>query len=120
MMNNKDLMSKIRNHYAESVSGDMKEIYVSEWDTTFYYKKGTNFQQESKVMELQNAGKTADALVQVLVNRLLDSEGKRVFNEHNKQELMKAADPKVLLQVVGMINDDDEPVSVEKATKNSK
>jgi len=28
MMNNKDLMGKIRNHYAETVSGSMKEIEV--------------------------------------------------------------------------------------------
>ena len=118
-MNNKDLMGKIRNHYAETVSGSMKEIEVPEWDTTFYYKKGTNFQQEAKVMELQNSGKTAEALVQVMVNRLLDSDGKRVFNEHNKGELMKAADPKLLLQIVSQINDDDEPVSVEKAEKSS-
>ena len=119
-MNNKDLMSNIRRHYAETVSGEMKEIEVPEWDTTFYYKKGTNFQQEAKVMELQNAGKTSEALVQVLVNRLMDADGKRIFNEHNKQELMKNADPKLLLQIVSQINDDDEPVSVEKATKNSK
>lgn len=32
---------------------------------------------------------------------------------------MKAADPKLLLQIVSQINDDDEPVSVEKAEKNS-
>ncbi|MEC8352260.1 MAG: hypothetical protein VXZ65_03425, partial [Candidatus Thermoplasmatota archaeon] len=43
------------------ILGGGDEIEVPEWDTTFYYKKGTNFQQEAKVMELQNAGKTAEA-----------------------------------------------------------
>lgn len=117
-MNNKDVMSKIRTHYRETVSGELKEIEVPEWDTTFYYKRGTNFQTEAKVMELQNAGKTAEALVQVLINRLLDDEGKRVFNEHNKADLMRNADPKVLLQIVSQINDDDDPISVEDAGKN--
>lgn len=118
IMNNKDVMDKIRSHYRETVSGELKEIYVPEWDMTFYYKRGTNFQLESKVMELQNSGKTAEALVQVMVNRLLDGDGKRVFNEHNKQELMRNADPKVLLSIVAQINDDDDPVSVEDAGKN--
>lgn len=117
-MNNKDLMGKIRSHYSSTVSGELKEIEVPEWETTFYYKRGTNFQQESKVMELQNAGKTAEALVQVLVNRMLDSEGKRVFNEHNKAELMRNADPKVLLSIVSQINEEDEPVTSETAAKN--
>jgi len=117
-MQNKDVMDKIRSHYRETVSGELKPIEVPEWDMTFYYKRGTNFQLESKVMELQNAGKTAEALVQVLVNRCLDADGKRVFNEHNKAELMKSADPKVLLSIVGQINDDDDPVSIEDAEKN--
>lgn len=118
MTTSKDIMGKIKSHYRETVSGELKSIEVPEWDTTFYYKRGTNFLTESKVMELQNAGKTAEALVQVLVNRLLDEDGKRVFNEHNKSELMRAADPKVLLSVVSQINDDDDAVSVEDAEKN--
>lgn len=117
-MNNKDVMDKIRSHYRETVSGELKAIEIPEWDMTMYYKRGTNFQLESKVMELQNAGKTAEALVQVLINRCLDENGKRIFNEHNKVELMKSADPKVLLNIVAQINDDDDPVSVEDAEKN--
>lgn len=117
-MNNKDVMDKIKSHYRETISGELKPIEVPEWGATFYYKRGTNFQLESKVMELQNAGKTAEALVQVLINRCLDENGKRIFNEHNKVELMKSADPKVLLNIVAQINDDDDPVSVEDAEKN--
>lgn len=117
-MQNKNVMDKIKSHYRETISGELKTIEVPEWDMTFYYKRGTNFLTEAKVMELQNAGKTAEALVQVMVNRCLDEEGKRVFNEHNKAELMRNADPKVLLQIVSQINDEDDPVSVEDAEKN--
>lgn len=117
-MQNKDVMDRIKSHYRETISGELKPIEVPEWGTTFYYKRGTNFQLESKVMELQNAGKTAEALVQVMINRCLDENGKRIFNEHNKVELMRSADPKVLLTIVAQINDDDDPVSVEDAEKN--
>jgi hypothetical protein len=117
-MQNKNVMDKIKSHYRETISGELKAIEVPEWEMTMYYKRGTNFQTESKVMELQNAGKTAEALVQVMINRCLDEEGKRIFNEHNKQELMRSADPKILLQIVSQINDEDDPVSVEDAGKN--
>lgn len=117
-MQNKNVMDKIKSHYRETISGELKTIEVPEWDMTMYYKRGTNFQTESKVMELQNAGKTAEALVQVMINRCLDADGKRLFNEHNKVELMRSADPKILLQIVSQINDEDDTISVEDAEKN--
>lgn len=117
-MQNKDVMDKIRSHFRETISGELKPIEVPEWGMTMYYKRGTNFATEAKVMELQNAGKTAEALVQVMINRCLDENGKRIFNEHNKADLMKSADPKILLQIVSQINDEDDPVSVEDAEKN--
>ena len=117
-MQNKNVMDKIKSHYRETISGELKTIEVPEWEMTMYYKRGTNFLTESKVMELQNAGKTAEALVQVMINRCLDADGKRLFNEHNKVELMRSADPKILLQIVSQINDEDDTISVEDAEKN--
>ena len=78
------------------------------------------WRKKNKGRKLENRVPYIVRLNEGLVNRLMDADGKRIFNEHNKQELMKNADPKVLLQIVSQINDDDEPVSVEKATKNSK
>ena len=101
------------------MSGELREFYIDEWDTTFYCKKGTNFKAESKVLELQNQGKTGEALVQMIINRCLDKDGKRVFNEHNKQELMNSVDPEVLVKIVNALSEESEDtLTVDDATKN--
>ena len=115
-MSNK-ILEKAKSHFAEAVSGELKEYHVEEWDTTIYYKKGTNFAQEAKVIELQNAGKTADALVQVLINRALDKDGKRIFTDHEKPVLMNSVDPSVILKIVGKMNEGDS-LTVEEALGN--
>lgn len=111
------VLDKAKSHFAETISGELKEYKVEEWDTTIYYKKGTNFAQESKVIELQNQGKTAEALVQVLINRALDKDGKRIFSDHEKVALMNGVDPAVILKIVAKMNEGDS-VSVEEALGN--
>lgn len=116
-----DILNKAKSHFATVMSGELKSFHISEWDTTFYYKKGSNFKSEAKVLELQNAGKTGEALVQMIINRCLDKDGKRVFNDHNKTELMNSVDPEVLVKIVNCLNaEDDEDVAIDvgKAAKN--
>ena len=115
----KDLMGKAKSHFAEVMSGDLHSFYIEEWDETFYYKHGTNFKAESKILELQNAGRTGDALVQMIINRCLDKNGKKIFSDASKTELMNSVDPEVLVKIVnGLNSDDNETVTVEKAGKN--
>lgn len=111
------VLDKAKTHFVETISGEMKEYYVEEWDETIYYRKGTNFAQESKVIELQNKGKTAEALVQVLINRALNKDGKRIFSDHEKVALMNSVDPAVILKVVAKMNE-GEPITVEDALGN--
>lgn len=116
----KDILDKARSHFREVMSGELHSFYIEEWDTTFYYKKGTNFKQEAKILELQQQGKTAEALIQMIITRCLDENGKRVFSEASKTELMNSVDPAVIVKIVGCLNpsDDDEDLSVEDAAKN--
>lgn len=116
-MSKNSTLDKAKAHFSEAISGEMKEYYVEEWDTTIYYKKGTNFAQEAKVIELQNQGKTAEALVQVLINRALDENGKRIFADAEKAVLMNSVDPAVILKVVGEINSGEAP-SLDDALGN--
>mgnify|MGYP003626754404 CR=1 FL=1 len=116
----KELISKAKSHFAGIMSGEMKSFFIEEWDHTFFYKAGTNFKNESKILELQNAGKTGDALVQMIINRCLDKDGKRMFNEHQKAELMNSVDPNVIVKIVNALNqdEDDDTIGVEEAAKN--
>ena len=118
----KEILDKAKSHFMDVMSGELHSFYIDEWDTTFYYKKGSNFKAESKVLELQNSGKTGEALVQMIINRCLDKDGKRVFSDHQKAEMMNSVDPNVLVKIVNAMNDinEDEVMTTEKARKNSK
>ena len=59
------VLTKAKSHFAEISNKGMESFEVPEWDTTVYWKVGgLNFASQSAVIELQNAGKSADALVE--------------------------------------------------------
>lgn len=111
------VLDKATKHFADVVSGTLNEYYVEEWDETIYYKNGTNFAQEAKVIELQNKNKSAEALVQVLINRALDKDGKKLFADAEKAVLMNSVDPSTILKIVGKMNEGETP-TVEEALGN--
>jgi|TARA_R100000030_G_scaffold52592_2_gene39562 hypothetical protein len=113
----KKILDNARKHFNETVVGELKEMEVPEWDCKIYYRGGTSFAQEAKVIELQNNGKSAEALVQVLINRSLDKDGKRIFNDMQKAELMNSVDPATILKIVTEINGNKTP-SVDDALGN--
>ena len=82
-------------------------IHVSEWDLEVYYKPATTFFQEQKVIQLQQEGKSVEALVQTLINRALDEDGKNLFTLADKNELMRGVDPAVILKIVTTMGDDE-------------
>ena len=94
-------------------------IVVKEWgDIEIYFKPATNFLQESKIVELQSQGKTVDALIMSLILRALDKEGKPLFTQGDKQELMREVDPNVILRIVTEMNDPANNEKVETALGN--
>lgn len=117
-------MSKVltaaKAHFKEVLSQGLQgPIVVKEWgDTEIYYKPATNFFQESKIVELQAQGKTVEALLQSLITRALDKEGKPIFTPADKQELMREVDPNVILRIVTEMNDPANNEKVETALGN--
>lgn len=96
-------------HMRDKIGAGLKgPIAVPEWETEVWYKPATTFHQESKVIELQQAGKTVEALVQTLINRALDKDGKHIFKLADKFELMRAVDPAVILRIIQGMNDEDD------------
>jgi len=77
---------------------------VPEWKTDIYYKPAYAFAVESKIIELQQAGKTVEALVESVVSKALDPEGKPMFNRMDKLTLMNEVDPSVLLRIATVLN----------------
>ena len=103
------VLDKAKAHMREKIGGGLKgPVDVKEWECQIWYKPATTFHQESKVIELQQAGKTVEALVMTLINRCLDENGKPIFRLADKQDLMRSVDPACILRVIQAMNDEDE------------
>ena len=113
------VLANAKKHFHSLNSGDLESIEVSEWGMTVYWKKGgLNFAQQSKIIELTNQGKTAEALVEMLILRAIDSDGKKMFKPVEKTEIMREVDPNVILKIVTAMGEDDDIVTTEDALGN--
>lgn len=115
-----NVLQQAKKHFHSLNSGELDSLEVSEWGTTVYWKKGgLNFAQQSKVIELTNAGKTAEALVEMLILRAIDADGKKMFKPVEKTEIMREVDPNVILKIVtAMGAGDDDTITSEDALGN--
>lgn len=103
------LIDKATAHFQDTLSRGLKgPVRVDEWDQDVYYKAATTMAQESKIIELTQAGKTTEALVLTLIQRACDENGDPLFSFADKAALMNRVDPKVILKVVTAMNGDDD------------
>ena len=113
------VLANAKKHFHSLNSGEMESLEVPEWGTTVYWKKGgLNFAQQNKVIELTNQGKTAEALVEMLILRALDEDGKKMFKAVEKNEIMREVDPNIILKIVTVMGADDDTISAEDAVGN--
>lgn len=107
------LIDRATAHFEQVLSQGLQgPINVPEWDVDIYYKPSTTLFEESKIIELTQQNKTTDALVQTLIMRARDKEGKLLFGAEDKLKLMRNADPKVILSVVTKFTSDEETEEV--------
>ena len=117
-------MSKVleaaRSHYKGLLSNGLRgPVRVPEWDNAeVWFKASSNFLQESKIVELNQQGKTVEALITSLIIRALDADGKPLFNATDKPELMREVDPGVVLRVLGEMNVEESTKAAETALGN--
>ncbi len=113
----KTTMNNITSHYQTAIAGEMKTIAVPEWDMEIYCRKTYPFRDEAKVLDLQTQGKTVDALIESLIVKALDKEGKKIFNEYDRPTLLNEADPNVIVRVVGLINNFEARAPIDELVK---
>lgn len=114
-----EILNKAKAHFREVLAQGLRgPIKVPEWDTEVWYKPAINFQQESKIIELQNQGKTADALCEMLIIRALDKNGTPLFNKADKPEIMREIDPAIILRIITDMNDTETQQKVDTALGN--
>ena len=98
------ITDKIAKHYQASISGELKKIHVKEWDTDVYFRTTYPLKDEAKVMDLQNKGFTIEAVVESIIVKARDKNGKRLFQDADRIKLMNEADPMVVVRVGSAIN----------------
>ena len=102
------VLNKAKAHFKEIANQGTAHIDIPEWGTTVYWNiSGLNFAQQSKVIELQQSGKSAEALVEMMIMRAMDADGKRMFKLAEKTEIMREVDPNMILKVVTAMGDSD-------------
>lgn len=107
-MTNK-LIDKATAHFKDVLAQGLKgPVRVDEWDADIYYRGSSTMAQETKVIELSQAGKTTEALVVTLIQKACDQDGEPVFTTADKAALMNRVDPKLILKVVTAMSADDE------------
>ena len=119
-MNTKvSVLEKATAHFRNQISGAMQSIDVPEWGTKIYFKVASSLKDEGRILELTQQGKTVEALVESIIVRSRNEDGSKMFTIADKSVLLNEVDPKVLIRVVGEMNQiSNEDLSVDEAGKN--
>ena len=119
MTNKVNPMDKVTAHFRNKISGEAKSITVPEWDNlTIYYKTSNTLEAEGRLVELAQKGKTIEALVETLITKAMDEDGKPMFKKMDKVSFMHEADPSVVIRVVGEMNSANLDTNLEIVEKN--
>jgi hypothetical protein len=116
MSNGAELLAKAKTHWREKLVAPMESVAVSEWDTVIFFKP-TTLSQRNTIFRYVNDG-SLESLVQTIIIRALDEDGKRLFSNADKKDLMDKVDPDVIVNVITAMNDEPD-TSIEDARKNS-
>jgi hypothetical protein len=113
----KTIKAKALAHFKAKLADNLFSYKVEEWDCDIHYRATANMATEAKIMNLTQMGKTAEALVESIVLKALDEDGKRIFKESDRIELLNETDPNVLIRVAGVLNNANSE-SIEAIEKN--
>jgi hypothetical protein len=116
MSNGAELLAKAKTHWREKLVAPMESVAVSEWDTVIFFKP-TTLAQRNTIFRYVNDG-SLESLVQTLIIRALDEDGKRLFSNSDKKDLMEKVDPDIIVNVITVMNEERE-TTIEDARKNS-
>jgi hypothetical protein len=102
-------IQKAQGHFQKKLANELNHHRVEEWDMDVYYRTLSSLRTESKIVELAQAGKTVEALVQTVISKALDAEGKPLFTQYDKDTLMNECDPTVVVNLSRVLSGGDLP-----------
>lgn len=118
MTNGVKIIDKATAHFRNKISGEMKHIFVPEWDTKIWFKEANTLKEEAKLLELAQAGKTVEALVETLIVKARNEDGSKMFAMADKITIMNEVDPSVVIRVCAEMNAANAESNLEYAEKN--
>jgi hypothetical protein len=112
------VLDKATGHFRSKIGGEMKSIFVPEWDAKIFFKSSITLKEQSKLIELSSQGKTVEALVESLITKARHEDGTKMFTTMDKVVFMNEVDPQVIIRVVAEINDSANEESLDDIEKN--
>jgi len=106
-----DAIDRITSHWRTRAR--MRKIEVPEWGITIHYRPPNIAQRINLEKALKERGDHAAAVEAVLL-LALDEQGRRIFSDGHRAELMHEADPDVIVRVAGELMQGPDPEAVEK------
>jgi hypothetical protein len=111
------VLDKATAHFRSQLNNEMTCVDVPEWESKIYFKKISTLREEAKILELSQAGKTVEALVESIIQRARSEDGSKMFTTVDKVAMMNEVDPKVIIRIAGAMNEVD-PNQMAEIEKN--
>lgn len=100
-----EILEKAKSHFRERLEGGMESVEVPEWGVTIHFKPETLRQRAAVHKAAQTS--IADGLVEKLIQRALDADGKPLFKGVHRTELLREVDPDVVTRICMAMNRTD-------------
>jgi hypothetical protein len=112
-----NLTDKISKHYQSSISGELKKYHCEEWGTDIYYRTTYPAKDETRIVELASKGLVVETLIETVLIKARDAEGKKLFQDADRVKLMNEADLNVIVKIATAINGAKIDLNQEAAAK---
>jgi hypothetical protein len=113
------VLLKAKQHFQSQITGEMKSCHIEEWGCEIYWKPMNGLQRD-KIMKHVFENQMTAAAVETVLLRALDEDGKRLFKDADRVDLMRNVDPKIIDKIFGEMGgiDDDLLPEVEEAKES--
>lgn len=101
------IIDAARAHFRNQLNGGLEKYHVEEWGVDVYFTKTLSFREQSKLIDLNLSGKRSESLLESVIMRCKDENGKPLFTAADKEFLNNEVDPKVILKIVSAFNSAD-------------
>lgn len=109
------VIANAKGHFKTKLTDKLEWVDCPEWDTKIYFKASATLKQTEEIVALHRENKVAEALAQVLISRALTEDGKKMFNNADKMDLMNSVDPEVVTRIAThILNSEPSAAEIEK------